>query len=179
MFSADRIQALIEAGLPDCTARVVDPANDGAHFQAEVTSPAFSTSSTTTMGFAIPLLRMASSGLPAPAEAQPRWVPLTENPDILAGIGNHETLRPRLVIGFAAETDKLIEHGTAKLKRKGADYIVANDVSPDSGIGGSGVMGGDRNRITLLSPGGAEEWPEMGKDEVAARLAALVADILA
>jgi len=109
----------------------------------------------------------------------PSSLPLTENPDILAGIGNHETLRPRLVIGFAAETDKLIEHGTAKLKRKGADYIVANDVSPDSGIGGSGVMGGDRNRITLLSPGGAEEWPEMGKDEVAARLAALVADILA
>jgi phosphopantothenoylcysteine decarboxylase/phosphopantothenate--cysteine ligase len=108
----------------------------------------------------------------------PSSLPLTENPDILAGIGNHETLRPRLVIGFAAETDKLIEHGTAKLKRKGADYIVANDVSPDSGIGGSGVMGGDRNRITLLSPGGADEWPELGKDEVAARLAALVAERL-
>jgi phosphopantothenoylcysteine decarboxylase/phosphopantothenate--cysteine ligase len=108
----------------------------------------------------------------------PSSLPLTENPDILAGIGNHETLRPRLVIGFAAETDKLIEHGNAKLRRKGADYIVANDVSPDSGIGGSGVMGGDRNRITLLSPGGADEWPEMSKDEVAARLAALVAERL-
>jgi len=108
----------------------------------------------------------------------PSSLPLTENPDILAGIGNHETLRPRLVIGFAAETDKLIEHGTAKLTRKGADYIVANDVSPDSGIGGSGVMGGDRNRITLISPDGAQEWPEMGKDEVATRIAALVAERL-
>ncbi|GAB4362885.1 MAG: bifunctional phosphopantothenoylcysteine decarboxylase/phosphopantothenate--cysteine ligase CoaBC [Oricola sp.] len=108
----------------------------------------------------------------------PAALPLTENPDILAGVGNHGSLRPRLVIGFAAETEKLIEHGTAKLKRKGADYIVANDVSPDSGIGGTGVMGGDRNRITLLSRDGAEEWPEMGKDEVAARLAALIAERL-
>ncbi len=83
------------------------------------------------------------------------------------------------MIGFAAETEKLIEHGTAKLKRKGADYIVANDVSPDSGIGGTGVMGGDRNRITLLSAAGADPWPEMTKDEVAARLAALVAEWLA
>jgi phosphopantothenoylcysteine decarboxylase/phosphopantothenate--cysteine ligase len=109
----------------------------------------------------------------------PAALPLTENPDILAGIGNHKNLRPGLVIGFAAETEKLIEHGTAKLKRKGADYIVANDVSPDSGIGGSGVMGGDRNRITLLSRDGADPWPEMSKDEVAARLAALVAERLA
>jgi len=109
----------------------------------------------------------------------PSHLPLTENPDILAGIGNHDRLRPGLVIGFAAETEKLIEHGNAKLERKGADYIVANDVSPDSGIGGSGVMGGDRNRITLLSPDDAEEWPEMTKDEVAARLAALVAEKLA
>jgi phosphopantothenoylcysteine decarboxylase/phosphopantothenate--cysteine ligase len=108
----------------------------------------------------------------------PSQLPLTENPDILAGIGTHESLRPGLVIGFAAETEKLIEHGKAKLKRKGADMIVANDVSPDSGIGGTGVMGGDRNRITLLSPDGAEEWPEMTKDEVAAKLAALVAEKL-
>jgi phosphopantothenoylcysteine decarboxylase/phosphopantothenate--cysteine ligase len=109
----------------------------------------------------------------------PAALPLTENPDILAGIGNHATARPRLVIGFAAETEKLIEHGTAKLKRKGADYIVANDVSPDSGVGGTGVMGGDRNRITLLSAAGAYPWPEMTKGEVAARLAALVAEWLA
>ncbi len=109
----------------------------------------------------------------------PSHLPLTENPDILAGIGTHETLRPRLVIGFAAETEKLVEHGSAKLKRKGADYIVANDVSPDSGIGGTGVMGGDRNRITLLSADGADPWPEMTKDEVAARLATLVAETLA
>jgi len=108
----------------------------------------------------------------------PSSLPLTENPDILAGVGKHESLRPGLVIGFAAETEKLVEHGSAKLERKGADFIVANDVSPDSGIGGSGVMGGDRNRITLLSPVGGEEWPEMSKDEVAAKLAALVAEKL-
>ncbi|MFZ2100601.1 MAG: bifunctional phosphopantothenoylcysteine decarboxylase/phosphopantothenate--cysteine ligase CoaBC [Oricola sp.] len=108
----------------------------------------------------------------------PSSLPLTENPDILAGVGNHKTLRPRLVIGFAAETEKLIEHGNAKLQRKGANMIVANDVSPDSGIGGGGVMGGDRNRITLLTPEGAEPWPEMTKDEVAERLAALVAEKL-
>ncbi|QKV20694.1 bifunctional phosphopantothenoylcysteine decarboxylase/phosphopantothenate--cysteine ligase CoaBC [Oricola thermophila] len=108
----------------------------------------------------------------------PSSLPLTENPDILAGIGRHESLRPGLVIGFAAETERLVENGRAKLRRKGADYIVANDVSPDSGIGGTGVMGGDRNRITLLSPDGAEEWPEMSKDQVAERLAGLVAERL-
>ena len=109
----------------------------------------------------------------------PETLPLTENPDILAGVGNRTKGRPALVIGFAAETEKLLEHGGAKLARKGADYIVANDVSPDSGIGGEGVMGGDRNRIVLLSPDGAAEWPEMSKDEVAERLAALVAKRLA
>jgi phosphopantothenoylcysteine decarboxylase/phosphopantothenate--cysteine ligase len=108
----------------------------------------------------------------------PVALPLTENPDILAGVGTRKKGRPGLVIGFAAETQNLIAHGTAKLKKKGADYIVANDVSPDSGIGGSGVMGGDRNRITLLSGDGAEPWPEMSKDEVAERLAGLVAEQL-
>ena len=94
---------------------------------------------------------------------------LTENPDILAGIGNHGQ-RPGLVIGFAAETDDLTANAGAKLKSKGADIIVANDVSPDSG-----VMGGDRNRVRIVSRSGVREWPEMSKDEVAEKLARLVA----
>ncbi len=100
---------------------------------------------------------------------------LTENPDILAGIGHHRK-RPRLVIGFAAETDDLIENASAKLQRKGADLIVANDVSHDSGIGEGGVMGGDRNRVRIVSRDGVDDWPEMTKAEVAERLAALVAE---
>jgi phosphopantothenoylcysteine decarboxylase/phosphopantothenate--cysteine ligase len=103
-------------------------------------------------------------------------IALTENPDILASIGNHKTKRPQLVIGFAAETQDLIKHGASKLKRKGADYIVANDVSPDTGIGGNtGVMGGDRNRVTLISKKKNDAWPEMSKKHVAQELAALVA----
>ncbi|WP_306050302.1 bifunctional phosphopantothenoylcysteine decarboxylase/phosphopantothenate--cysteine ligase CoaBC [Oceaniradius stylonematis] len=106
-------------------------------------------------------------------------VALTENPDILASVGTHDTARPRLVIGFAAETRDLVANAEAKLARKGADFVVANDVSHDSGIGGEGgVMGGDRNRITLVSKGVAERWPEMDKTEVAARIAALVAERL-
>lgn len=107
-------------------------------------------------------------------------IALTENPDILASIGNHETKRPQLVIGFAAETQNLIEHGASKLKRKGADYIVANDVSPDTGIGGkTGVMGGDRNRVTLISKKKNDAWPEMTKQQVARKLAQLVVKQLA
>ncbi len=102
---------------------------------------------------------------------------LTENPDILAGIGNHEH-RPDLVIGFAAETNDLIKNASTKLKRKGADFIVANDVSQDSGIGETGVMGGDRNRVRIVSHSGVEEWPEMTKTEVAGKLAGLVAERL-
>lgn len=102
---------------------------------------------------------------------------LTENPDILAGVGHHAR-RPRLVVGFAAETEKVVEHARAKLARKGADIIVANDVSHDSGVGSSGVMGADRNRVRIVSAAGVEEWPEMGKHEVAERLASLIADRL-
>jgi phosphopantothenoylcysteine decarboxylase / phosphopantothenate---cysteine ligase len=106
-------------------------------------------------------------------------IALTENPDILASIGNHEAKRPQLVIGFAAETQNLIKHGASKLKRKGADYIVANDVSPDTGIGGkTGVMGGDRNRVTLISKKKNDAWPEMTKQQVAHELAQLVAQHL-
>ena len=89
---------------------------------------------------------------------------LTENPDILKTIGHHKK-RPNLVIGFAAETQNVIKHGKVKLKRKGADWIVANDVSPEKG-----VMGGDNNTIKLLTKSGAEEWPTMAKTQVAMRL---------
>ncbi len=102
---------------------------------------------------------------------------MVENPDILAGMGHHKQ-RPYLVVGFAAETQKLIENAAAKLKRKGADLIVANDVSADSGVGPGGVMGGDRNRVRIVSKAGVDEWPEMSKEEVAARLAALIAERL-
>jgi phosphopantothenoylcysteine decarboxylase/phosphopantothenate--cysteine ligase len=102
---------------------------------------------------------------------------MVENPDILAGIGHHAK-RPALVIGFAAETQNVLKNAEAKLKKKGADFIVANDVSHGSGVGGSGVMGGDRNRVRIVSRAGVDEWPEMPKDAVAERLAALIAERL-
>ncbi|KHJ53437.1 bifunctional phosphopantothenoylcysteine decarboxylase/phosphopantothenate synthase [Aureimonas altamirensis] len=95
---------------------------------------------------------------------------LTENPDILATIG-HGPGRPRLVVGFAAETSSLMGNARAKLERKGADMIVANDVSGD-------VMGGTRNRVHLLTAAGAEDWPELPKAEVARRLARRFATML-
>jgi phosphopantothenoylcysteine decarboxylase/phosphopantothenate--cysteine ligase len=109
--------------------------------------------------------------------ANPPPLKLAENPDILAGVGHHEN-RPRLVIGFAAETQNLVENARTKLAKKGADLIVANDVSHDSGIGRSGVMGGDRNKVHIVSRDRVEEWPEAGKEEVARRLAAKVAELL-
>jgi phosphopantothenoylcysteine decarboxylase/phosphopantothenate--cysteine ligase len=98
---------------------------------------------------------------------------LSENPDILATIGRHHTLRPTLVIGFAAETNDILEHGRAKLKAKGADWILANDVSLEAG-----VMGGDENTIHLISADGVEDWPKLKKAEVAARLIARIAETL-
>ena len=76
--------------------------------------------------------------------------------------------RPALVGGFAAETDRVVEHATAKRARKQCDWIVANDVSGN-------VMGGDANRVHLITAGGVEDWPEMPKDQVAARLAQRIA----
>ncbi|WP_026619550.1 phosphopantothenoylcysteine decarboxylase / phosphopantothenate---cysteine ligase [Ensifer sp. WSM1721] len=102
-----------------------------------------------------------------PGETPPP-LQLAENPDILKTVGHHAS-RPKLVIGFAAETENVAENGRTKLEKKGADYILANDVSPATGI-----MGGDRNRVKLIGGDGSEDWPEMGKDDVAARLAALV-----
>ncbi|SPF77613.1 bifunctional phosphopantothenoylcysteine decarboxylase/phosphopantothenate--cysteine ligase CoaBC [Pseudoprimorskyibacter insulae] len=96
-----------------------------------------------------------------------------ENPDILAAVSQLTEGRPGLVVGFAAETDNVIEHATAKRARKGCDWIVANDVSPATGI-----MGGTENAVTLISADGAEDWPRMGKDLVADRLAERIADAL-
>ncbi|MBV7408591.1 bifunctional phosphopantothenoylcysteine decarboxylase/phosphopantothenate--cysteine ligase CoaBC [Maritimibacter sp. DP1N21-5] len=97
-----------------------------------------------------------------------------ENPDILATVSQMIEGRPRLVVGFAAETDDVEAHATAKRKRKGCDWIVANDVSPATGI-----MGGTENAVTLISEDGADVWPRMGKDEVARKLAARIAEALA
>jgi phosphopantothenoylcysteine decarboxylase/phosphopantothenate--cysteine ligase len=97
----------------------------------------------------------------------------TENPDILHGISRMTTGRPPLVVGFAAETDDVIENATAKRLRKGCDWIVANDVSPATGI-----MGGAENAVTLISDAGAESWPRMSKEDVARKLAQRIADVL-
>ena len=98
---------------------------------------------------------------------------LSENPDILAGVSQMTSGRPGLVVGFAAETDDVIAHATAKRARKGCDWIVANDVSPATGI-----MGGSENAVTIIDEAGAESWPRMSKDVVARRLAARIADHL-
>lgn len=103
-----------------------------------------------------------------PGEAPPS-LEFAENPDILKTVGHHAQ-RPRLVVGFAAETQNVEENGRSKLERKGADLIVANDVSPETGI-----MGGDRNRVKLISRDGVEGWPDLSKDEVAERLALWIA----
>jgi phosphopantothenoylcysteine decarboxylase/phosphopantothenate--cysteine ligase len=107
-------------------------------------------------------LKKGASGPPALA--------LRQNPDILAGLARHAQ-RPRLLVGFAAETESLVAHAQAKLAAKGADLIVANDVSGD-------VMGGDRNRVHLVSAQGVEALPEAGKAEVAQILAARFAALL-
>ncbi|NKC48026.1 bifunctional phosphopantothenoylcysteine decarboxylase/phosphopantothenate--cysteine ligase CoaBC [Ochrobactrum anthropi ATCC 49188] len=109
-----------------------------------------------------------------PGESAPTLA-MVENPDILAGVG-HSDKRPGLVVGFAAETQDVAENARAKLEKKGADWIVANDVShaPD----GSSVMGGDRNRVRILSRSGIEEWPEMSKEQVAEKLAEKIAERL-
>ncbi len=98
---------------------------------------------------------------------------LVQNPDILATLAKQGEKRPRLVIGFAAETQDLIANATAKRRTKGADWIVANDVWP-----GTGAMGGDRTEIHLVTPSGVEDWPPMSKDEMAARLLARAAEAL-
>ncbi len=103
----------------------------------------------------------------------PPQIALAENPDILATLSAAKP-RPALVVGFAAETDDLIAHATAKRLRKGCDWIVANDVST-----GTGTFGGDDNRVHVIDAGGTESWDPMKKDEVARRLARRIADRLA
>ena len=98
----------------------------------------------------------------------------TENPDILAQISQMTNGRPKLVIGFAAETDDVLAHAKAKRDRKGCDWIVANDVSPATGI-----MGGVENAVTLISDAGVEVWPRMEKANVATRLAQRIVEALA
>ena len=98
---------------------------------------------------------------------------LAQNPDILATIAIPGPQRPDLVIGFAAETENVIDNAIGKRRAKGADWIVANDVSPATGI-----MGGDRTTVHLVTGAGAEDWPPMSKDEMAARLLARAAGAL-
>jgi phosphopantothenoylcysteine decarboxylase/phosphopantothenate--cysteine ligase len=96
-----------------------------------------------------------------------------ENDDILATVSQMTDGRPGLVVGFAAETDDVIANATAKRDRKGCDWIVANDVSPETGI-----MGGTENDVTIISASGADPWPSMHKDEVARKLASKIAEAL-
>jgi phosphopantothenoylcysteine decarboxylase/phosphopantothenate--cysteine ligase len=106
--------------------------------------------------------------------ARGRTLELTENTDILRTFAARGPARPALVIGFAAETTDVLEHAKKKRKAKGADWIVANDVSAKTGI-----MGGDRNTVHLITELGVENWPEMSKEEVAERLAVRAAEHLA
>ena len=99
---------------------------------------------------------------------------LAENRDILAEVSKLEAGRPGLVVGFAAETDDVIAHATAKRARKGCDWIIANDVSPETGI-----MGGDENAVTVITAEGADDLPRMSKAQVAQQLAARIAEALA
>jgi phosphopantothenoylcysteine decarboxylase/phosphopantothenate--cysteine ligase len=98
-------------------------------------------------------------------KGKPPALTLVENPDILATIAKHASLRPPLVIGFAAETENLVAYATRKLAAKGCDWIVANDVSPERG-----VMGGRENQVQLVTAQGVESWPQMSKEAVAAEL---------
>jgi phosphopantothenoylcysteine decarboxylase/phosphopantothenate--cysteine ligase len=99
---------------------------------------------------------------------------LMENPDILSTIAHRKANRPRLVIGFAAETEKVVANAKEKLTRKGCDWILANDVSTPTGI-----MGGDSNRVHLITSAGVESWPPQSKDAVARALVGRIAAALA
>ena len=114
--------------------------------------------------------RPANAKIKKQAGAQPPSLELTPNPDILATLSKPGPLRAALVIGFAAETENLVANAIDKRKRKGCDWIVANDVSP-----ATGTFGGERNTVHLVTPGGVEDWPTLSKDEVAGRLADRIA----
>jgi phosphopantothenoylcysteine decarboxylase/phosphopantothenate--cysteine ligase len=104
--------------------------------------------------------------------AQPKLT-LVENPDILATVAARKGKRPKLVVGFAAETDNVVAYAKDKRTRKGSDWIVANDVSAATGI-----MGGDRNAVHLITATGVESWPDQSKDEVARALVDRIATAL-
>jgi phosphopantothenoylcysteine decarboxylase/phosphopantothenate--cysteine ligase len=108
-------------------------------------------------------IKKGKSGVPA--------LSLVENPDILATVAHRKSRRPPLVIGFAAETERVIEHAKGKLKSKGCDWIVANDVSPETGI-----MGGDSNAVHIVTTDGVESWPPQSKQDVARALVARIAE---
>lgn len=108
-----------------------------------------------------------------PGGAPPALV-LSENPDILATLSQPGARRPRLVVGFAAETESVVEHAVAKRRRKGCDWILANDVSP-----ATGTFGGDDNTLHLITDHGVEDWPRLTKQAAAERLAARIAEALA
>tara|TARA_R110002072_G_scaffold210716_1_gene368333 strand:+ start:106 stop:1293 length:1188 start_codon:yes stop_codon:yes gene_type:complete len=137
----------------------------GAHLPADVAIFAAAVADWRVEGASDSKIKKDGKGMPKLAFA--------ENPDILAQVSALRKGRPKLVIGFAAETDDVIANATAKRKRKGCDWIVANDVSPATGI-----MGGPENDVTLITADGIEDWPRMGKDAVAVRLAQKVADAL-
>jgi len=111
-------------------------------------------------------LKKTKDGLPT--------LTFAENPDILAHVSQLKTGRPALVVGFAAETNDVEANATAKLKRKGCDWIVANDVSPETGI-----MGGSENNVAIISQAGVDEWPRMSKDMVSRKLAQRIAEAIA
>ena len=111
-------------------------------------------------------IKKTKAGMPA--------LSLIENPDILSTIAHRKSARPRLVIGFAAETENLIPNAKDKLKRKGCDWIIANDVSLESG-----VMGGDVNKVHIVTESGVESWPPQSKDDVARALVGRIAAALA
>ncbi|MDE4302505.1 bifunctional phosphopantothenoylcysteine decarboxylase/phosphopantothenate--cysteine ligase CoaBC [Phaeobacter gallaeciensis] len=146
--SALEMQAAVEAALPA----------DAAVFAAAVADWRVASASDRK-------LKKSKDGLPT--------LEFAENPDILKTVSHMTANRPGLVVGFAAETNDVVDNATAKRLRKGCDWIVANDVSPATGI-----MGGSENAVILITDTGAEEWPRMAKQEVAGKLANRIAAAL-
>lgn len=147
--SAREMQAAVEAALPADIAVMVAAVAD---WRAADSAPQ----------------KIKKSGDAPPALA------LAENPDILAGLARH-VQRPRLLIGFAAETENIVAHARAKLAKKGCDWIIANDVS---GGTGASVMGGAANSVHIVTAAGEEHWEELPKEEVARRLVARIAETI-